>query len=156
MTLSLSSLFLPSCVPWEMTYLLLRAILRRLMLALLMLQAKTQVQEVIDVDGGETRMQSAVEAGLLEASRRQSSQQGTSSSASPAKEASEPQQQCQPSSTGEQSGLQSTSDEQLQAAIKELRSQRQDPNHDDCEGSNGSKQRETSAVASDGPNKGQK
>ena len=139
-----------------MTYLLLRAILRRLMLALLMLQAKTQVQEVIDVDGGETRMQSAVEAGLLEASRRQSSQQGTSSSASPAMEASEPQQQLQPSSTNEQSRLKSTSDEQLQAAIKELRSQRQDPKHDDCEGSNGSKQRETSAVASDGPNKGQK
>ena len=156
MTLSLSSLFLPSCVPWEMTCLLLRAILRRLMLALLMLQAKTQVQEVIDVDGGETRMQSAVEAGLSEASRRHSSQQGTTSSASPAKEASEPQQQFQPSSLGEQSGLQSTSDEQLQAAIKELRSQRHDPNHDDSESSNGSKQRETSAVASDGPNKGQK
>ena len=139
-----------------MTYLLSGAILRRLMLSLLLLQAKTQVQEVIDVDGGATRMQSAVEAGLLEASRRQSSQQGTSPSALPAKEASEPQQQSQPSSTGEQSRLQSTSDEQLQAAIQELRSQRQDQNHDDFEGSNGSKQREASAVAADGPNKGQK
>lgn len=138
-----------------MTYLLLSAILRRLMLALLMLQAKTQVQEAIDVDGGATRMQSAVEAGLLEASQRQSSQQGTSPSALPAKEVSEPQQQSQPSSTGEQSRLQSTSDEQLHAAIQELRSQRQDPNHD-SEGSNGSKQREASAVAADGPNKGQK
>jgi hypothetical protein len=112
------------------------------MLALLMLQAKAQMQEAIDVDGGATRMQSAVEAGLFNASRRQSSQEGTSPSATQAKEASEPQQQSHPCSSGEQSGLQSTSDEQLQAAIQELRSRRQDPNHDDSGGSNGSPQTE--------------
>ena len=109
----------------------------------LTLQAKAKVQEAIDVDGGE-RVQSAVEAGLLEASRRRASQEGASTP-SEKEEASEQQQGTSSSTAPAQEGLQETSDEQLQAAIKQLRGQQDsDPGHK--EGSNGSETTNGSAV----------
>ena len=118
----------------------------------MLLQAKSKVQEAIDVDGGE-RVQSAVEAGLLSASRRQVSQE--EASASSQEEASEQQQQQQesPSSSAPaQAELQTTSDEQLQAAIQQLRVQQEDhPGPGHTEGSNGSEARESSAVITESP-----
>ena len=112
-----------------------------------MLQAKAQVQEAIDVEGGDVRMQSAVEAGLLDASQRRKS--GLEAGPSSAHEA---EQERQPSSADVQSELQTTSDEQLQAVIQEMQSQQQDPEHSQLEGSNGSDQRGADKVAAEPPN----
>ena len=112
-----------------------------------MLQAKAQVQEAIDVEGGDARMQSAVEAGLLDARQRQKSgpDAGTSS-------AHEAQQERQPSSADVQSELQATSDEQLQSVIQEMQSRQQDSEHSQSEGSNGSDQRGADKIAAEPPN----
>lgn len=106
------------------------------------------MEEAIDVDGGE-RVQSAVEAGLLEASKRRASEQEASSLSG--SKASQPQQESQAGGVSGQPDLQATSNEQLESAIQEMRSQRQDPGESHSEGSNGSDQREANAVTADSP-----
>ena len=119
---------------------------------LVLLQAKSKVQEAIDVDGGE-RVQSAVEAGLLEASRRQVSQEGASASSEEETSQQQQQQESASSSAPAQAELQTTSDEQLQAAIQQLRVQKEDnPGQGHTEGSNGSEARESSAVTAESSN----
>ncbi len=123
-----------------------------------MLQAKAKVQEAIDVDGGE-RVQSAVEAGLLSASRRQEPQEGASTSSSPSQDTSQKeapvqqqQQQGSPSSSAPaEAELKETSDEQLQAAIQQLRTQQADSDPGHAEGSNGSEIRESRALTAETP-----
>ncbi len=123
----------------------------------MMLQAKTKVQEAIDVDGGE-RVQSAVEAGLLSASRREVPQEGASRSSAPSQSSSQEeasvqqQQQGSPSSSAPaEAELQQTSDEQLQAAIQQLRIKQADSDPGHAEGTNGSETRESRAVTADTP-----
>jgi len=115
-----------------------------------LLQAKEKVAEAIDVDGGE-RVQSAVEAGLLEASRRRTSEQETSISSGSV--ASEQQQESRSSSAAPKDELQESSDEQLQAAIQQLRAQKENSDHKQSEGSGGSEQTEVSPVTAESPNK---
>lgn len=113
------------------------------------LQAKEKVAEAIDVDGGE-RVQSAVEAGLLEASRRRTSEQETSISSS--SEFSERKQESRSSSAAPKDELQESSDEQLQAAIQQLRAQKERSDHEHSEGSSGSEQTDVSPVTAESPN----
>ena len=107
-------------------------------------QAKAQVQEAIDVEGGNVRMQSAVEAGLLNASQRQKS--GLESGPSSAHEA---QQERQSISADVQSELQAASDEQLQSVIQEMQSRQQGSEHSQSERKNGSDERGAGKVTTE-------
>ena len=118
--------------------------------AVMILQAKAKVEKAIDVDGGE-RVQSAVEAGLLKASRRQVSQEGASAPSEKVVSEQHQQQDSPSSSAPAEADLQQTSDEQLQAAIQQLRNQQQDSDCGHAEDSNGSEARESSAVTVESP-----
>lgn len=113
-------------------------------------QAKATVEKAIDVDGGE-RVQSAVEAGLLEASQRQVSQEGASAPSENVVSEQHQQQGSPSSSAAAEADLLQTSDEQLQTAIQQLRIQQQDSDSGHSEGSNGSEARESKAVNLENP-----